>query len=165
MCLKNSDKQSMNFNELINKTFTEDEIFELLVFEVEEDFENYLGKHCHLNFEPLAENRIRITELLTFRDADEAQIVNRANLDKNNWLEITDNFGHVDVVLTHADRSHRFAVIYKDKETYHQSGRSYCFTDELDDLTPLTEEEMREGFAELAGCLEAYRKSKNKIAV
>lgn len=165
MCLKNSDKLSMDINELVNKTFTEDEIFELLVFEVEENFEKYLGKHCHLNFEPLGEEQIRITELLTFNDADEAHIVNRTNLDKNNWLEITDNFGHVDVVLTHADRSHRFAIIYKDKETYYQSGRSYCFLDEYDDLTPLTEEEMRQGFAELAGCLEAYSKSKSKIAV
>ena len=151
--------------DLVDKTFTEDEIFELIVFEIEENFENYLGRHFHLNFILLENSSIRISKLLTFSDADEAHVINRANLDKHNWLEITDNFGHVDVVLTHADRSHRFAIIHRDEETFYQSGKFYSFADEFNNSGPLTEEEMREGFAEMAGGLEAYKKSKNKVAV
>ena len=93
------------------------------------------------------------------------RLLNRANLDKNNWLEITDNFGHIDIMLTHADRSHRFAIIHRDSETHHQSGKYYSFSDEWGELAPLSEAEMREGFAELAGCLETYKKSKSKIAI
>lgn len=156
----------MDFKELINKTFTEDEIFELLVFEIEENFENYLGKHCHLNFELLSGSVIRITKLVNCKDADESYIQCRAKSDKMNWIEITDNFGHIDIRLTHADRSNKLAVIWNDdRDTYHHSGKSYSYGDEWGEMAPLTEEEWREGFAELAGCLEAYKKSKSKIAV
>ena len=155
----------MDLKELVNKTYTEDEIFELLVFEVEENFQHYLGKHFHLNLQRISNALIRVTELIEFKTNDETCLQNRANVDNTTWIEVTDNCGHVDVALTRIDRSYQFAMMNQDKDTYFQSGKYCSFGGEAVDTTPLTEEEMREGFAELQGCLQAYKKSKGKIAV
>ena len=155
----------MEIKDLVNKIFTEDEIFELLVFEVEENFEKYLGRHFHLDLQLQNNSFVIVTRLTLFNNNDETCIRNRAIVDKAYWIEVTDNGGHVDISLTRPSRSHRFAIVHAQKDTFFQDGSYRSFGNEFEDDTPLTEDEMREGFAELAGCLEEYKKSKNKMAV
>ena len=119
----------MNLNDLVGKTFTEDEIFELLVFEVEENFQSYLGKHCHLNLE-LLEKVLKVTVIEEIKNEDDLHQLNRKKFDKKEWIYLSDNFGHIDIVLIRKDRTNRIGIVYENRATYTHNWGSYYYLDE-----------------------------------
>ncbi len=155
----------MIFEELINKVFTEDKLFETLLFDIEAKFEGYVGKYIHLNFDLIEASLFRVLSITYFETEDDMYAMFRKKLDIEAWIQIAWNTGHVDLELTRKNRSYRIALVESGKETFEQKGSGFCFVDEFADAGPLTEEEFRLGFAELASELNSYQSSKSKIAV
>lgn len=159
----------MDFSSLIGQTFHENQIYELLQFEIETNFDFYVGKYFLMYYEPLSEGHLKIAELLTFDNEDDYFVVKKRDLGKRAWLEAYEHHGHVDLHLTRQDTSGKLSVIRK-THTHFQEVRGRCFLDdETDPNRPkMTPEQIRQGFRELMGIFddhEQINKSKTKIPV
>ena len=143
----------MDFERLIGLTFFENEFYELLLFEIEENFEQHSNKYLHFYFERTPDKKISITELVFFKNSAKANQKNRANIEKKEWFQIVLNHGHIDLMLVRFDRSG--FVSFVDKNSTRTQDWRLGWADERPSLgRPLTPDEMRRGFQELAGIFE-----------
>ncbi len=104
----------MNFNGLIEKTFHETEFYELLLFEIEENRKQYFSKSLHIYFDRSEEGKIKITEVVYFKDAQEMDKTARKIIEKKEWFEVYDNHGHIDLLLCRFDRTGMLSSVHED---------------------------------------------------
>ena len=141
----------MNFKNLIGQKFFENEFYELLLFEIEEKREQYFSKFIHFYFDRTEDKKIQITELAYFKDRTEMNQKSRSMIEKKEWFEIYENHGHIDLLLCRFDRSGTRSVVYEDKTRTQIA--SFSWADETPH-TPMTPDEIREAFQELAGVFQ-----------
>ena len=156
----------MDFNALKGKTYFEAELYELLLFEIEENFNDFFGQFVHLYFERTNDGKIMINDVLSFSDGAKADEKSRSIIEKKEWLEILENEDHIDLFLVRLDRTGSISVAWKDRTLTHPW--KYGWLDEGPPRPPLTPEEIRLAFNELLGVFEdqqELQKSKSKIAV
>lgn len=155
----------MNLVAFVGQTFYENEFYELLLFQIEENCEKFISKFMHFHF-IRSHGKINITELVYFKDDVEMFKKARSNIEKQEWFEIYDNHGHIDLMLCRFDRSGKRSVVYDNDETRTEDW-SLGWADETPHK-PMTREEIREAFQELAGILntqtELHKLSSKKTA-
>ena len=156
----------MNFELLIGKVFQENEFYELLLFEIEENFELHYPKFIHFYFDRTTDKKIKITEIVFFESSEEIDKKSRTIIEKKEWFEIAHNHKHLDLLLCRFDRTGSVSSVWKD-ETRTQDWRT-GWADEGPDLGPMTPDEIRQGCLELAGFFEdqqELQKLRSKKAV
>ena len=143
----------MNFEGLVGQTFFENEFYELLLFEIEQNFEQHSNKYLHFYFERNKDKKIKITELVFFSNSDISNKINRANIEKKEWFEIVQNHNHIDLYLVRFDRTGFISSIWKDSTR--TEDWKHGWADEKPGLgRPMTPEEIRQGCLELMGIFE-----------
>ena len=142
----------MNLESLIGKTFLENEFFELLQFDIEENFGEYFGKYVHFYFERQSDLKIRVSELVYFKNSHEMNQCSRKIIEKKEWFEITHDHNHFILLLCRLDRNGSISMIERDSTLTHEWKHGWA--DEEPDLGPMTREEIRQGFLELGGFFE-----------
>ena len=155
----------MDFRNLISPTFSENAFYELLLFEIEENFELYFSKTIHLYFDRNEDGKIKINEQINFKDAYEMDKTERKIIEKKEWFHIYENCGHINLMLCRFDRTGKISVI-KRNETRTEDWR-HGWADEGQKKL-LTPDEIRQAFGELAGFFhdqQEIQKSKPKKAV
>jgi hypothetical protein len=157
----------MDLNKYVGQSFDETEFFYILQFEIEEHFEQFQNKFLHFYFERLADSKIKICELVISADDDEYHDLNKQNLDKKEWYEIYENGCQIDFMLVRKDRTGKRSVNFKDSNQINENFGGYCYADEYADEPPMTEDEIRLAFQELAGMMPdpAQLKSNSKKSV
>lgn len=156
----------MNFEMLVGKTFRENEFYEILLFELEEKFEQNFSKFIHFYFTRTADGKIKITEIFHFRNSDEMNIKSREIIEKREWFEIDENHNHLNLFLCRFDRTGFVSSIWKDSTRTQEWSRGWA--DEGPDLGPMTPDEIRHAVRELSGFFidqQELQKSKSKKAV
>ena len=133
----------MNFEKLVNQTFSETEFYELLLFEIEENFEQYFSKFFHFYFDRSDDEKIKITEVLCFKNDTEMDKKARSIIEKKEWFEIYDNHGHIDLLLCRFDRTGMRSVVRKNNTR--TEDWSVAWADEKPHK-PMTRDEIREAF-------------------
>lgn len=156
----------MNFDTLIGQTFQENEFYELLLFELEENFEENFSKFIHFYFDRTEVQKIKITEVVHFSDTNEIHKKSRSIIEKKEWFEIAKNHCHLNLLLCRFDRTGFVSSIWKDSTRTQE----WChgWADEGPDLGPMTTEEVRLGFQELVGIFQdqsELQKLRSKKAV
>lgn len=155
----------MNFDDLVGKNFQEQELYELLVFDIEENFEAFFGKAMHLYFERLAGKQIRVTSIVNFNDADEMDQKSRSIIEKSEWFNIYENCGHIDLMLVRFDRTGQISIV--NQNDTHHTDTVIGWADETLSNPP-TEDQIRQAFRDLSGFLEhqsRVEKLKSKKAI
>ena len=155
----------MNFDDLVGKNFQEQELYQLLVFDIEENFEDFFGKAMHLYFERVADKKITITKVVNFKDADEMDLKSRSNIEKAEWFNVYENCGHIDLMLVRFDRTGQISIVRKNN-THHQNTVLGWADETLSN--PPTVDQIRQAFRDLSGYLEhesKIQKLRSKKAV
>ncbi len=155
----------MNFKALLGQTFTETELYELLLFEIEENFEQYFSKFMHLYFDRSENKKIKITEVHYFKDDSEMDKKARSMIEKKEWFQLYETHKRLDLLLVRFDRTGTHSSVKKNK-TRTEDWRA-GWADERP-RKPMTREEIQEAFCELAGVFQnaqELQKSKYKKAV
>lgn len=156
----------MDLNNLIGQTFKESELYELLLFDIEENFEQYLSKYIHFYFARTENNKIKITGAAYFKDPYEMDKKSRSIIEKSEWFEVAQNHDHFNLLLCRFDRTGFVSSIWKDSTRTEE----WChgWADEKPDLGPMTPDEIRQAFSELSGVFtdqQKLDKLKSKKAV
>ena len=141
----------MNIDNLVGQTFQETELYQLLLFDIKENFELYISKSFHLYFSRLTNKKIRISSITKFKDADEMDKKSRAIIEKQEWFNIYENCGHIDLMLVRFDRSGQISIVEQNETRTESSFLGWA------DETPhkrLKPEEMRQAFQELSGLMQ-----------
>ena len=139
----------MNLKNLVGKTFQENEFYELLLFDIEENFEHYRAKNLHIYFNRTENTKIEITEVIYFKDDLEADNKSRSIIEKKEWFEIVQNHNHINLLLYRLDRTGFVSSIWKNS-TRTEEWR-HRWADEDPDLEPMTPAEIRQAVLELSG--------------
>lgn len=138
----------MDFQKLIGQTFQENEFYELLLFEIEENFTQYFSKFIHFYFERTSDKKLKILEIVYFKDSVELNKKSREIIEKKEWFGIAQNHNHLNLLLCRFDRTGHASSVWKDSTRT----QDWCFgwADE-EPYVPMTQEEIREAFQELCG--------------
>lgn len=155
----------MNFENLVGQTFQENELYELLLFELEENFEQHGSKFIHLYFDRTEHKKIKLTGIAHFNGSKEMGKKGREIIEKKEWFEIAQNVNHLNLILCRFDRTGFASSIWKDETRTQEWSRGWA--DERPHK-PMTAEEIRLGFQELMGIFQDHQemqKSKSKKAV
>jgi hypothetical protein len=147
-----TDKLKMDTGDLHGKIFSENELYELLLFELEANFSHYYGQNLHIYFDRLKNYKIKVIEVRYFENNEECQKCARATIEKKEWFEISVVGKHIDLVLNRLDRTGLLSAIFHDHSRTETWKRGWA--DELPDHGPMSEAEIREAFRELAGMIE-----------
>ena len=139
----------MKCENLIGKTFFENEFYELLLFDIEENFEQYASKYIHFYFRRLAGKKIMITELAYFDSPKEMDNLNRKIIEKREWFEIEKKHNHISLTLCRLDRSGTLSIIEKDST--HTQDWQHGWGSERHYSGPMTPNEIRQAVLELSG--------------
>jgi hypothetical protein len=158
-----TDKIEMDTNNLCGKIFSENELYELLLFELESNFSHFYGQNIHIYFDRQENQKIKITEVLYFNSDEDCDNYARKAIEKKEWYEITNVGKHLNLILTRLDRSGQFSAIFQDYSRTQIDVRYW--RDELPEHKPMTEEEIRQAFRELSGMLDDTESSRPKKAV
>lgn len=156
----------MNLSSLIGKTFQENQLYELLLFDIEENFAQYSSKHIHFYFDRIKNDKIKVTQIVYFRSSVEIDLKDRTIIGKQEWFEVTQNDDHFNLLLCRFDRTGFASSIWK--ESTHTQDWCLGWADEGPDLGPMTPKEIRQAALELGGFFEdqqELQKLKSKKAV
>ena len=156
----------MKFESLIGKTFLENEFYELLLFDIEENFDQYFQKSVHFYFERIPDSKIKITEVVYFKNSREMDTEDRKIIEKKEWFEIAQNYNHVNLILVRRDRKGHISSIERDHTISH--AWSLGWADVVQYTGPMTADEKRQAFRELTGYFEdqlASQELRSKKAV
>ena len=155
----------MDFASLVEQTFSENEFYELLLFEIEENFEQFFSKFMHFYFDRTEDKKIKITQVVYFKDDSEMDKKARSIIEKKEWFHIYENHGHIDLMLVRFDRTGKVSVV-RENETRTEDW-SLGWADE-EPHTPMTRDQIRQAFQELAGVFQdqqELQKLRSKKAV
>lgn len=156
----------MNLKSLVGQTFQENEFYELLLFDIEENFEQYAFQFIHFYFDRVDNNKIKIAEMANFKDSTEMNNKSRSIIEKKEWFEIGQNQNHFNLLLCRFDRTGYLSSIWKDLTRTEDWCRGWA--DEGPDLGPMTPDEIRQAVLELGGFFvdqQEMLKLKSKKAV
>jgi hypothetical protein len=150
----------MDFQILVGRSFTETELYELLLFELEDNFTKHLGINLHIYFERLGNSRIKVVEFVRFEDDGEMIKVSRSLLEKREWLEIEGNYGILNLLLCRFDRTGWLSSIQSEGIVHTQP---WCESavGERSVSAPMTGDRICLAFRELAGFLKGHQDLKN----
>lgn len=147
----------VDFQSFVGKIFGELEFYELMLFEIEENLEDYLTKNVHLYFDRLPAGKIQITEIRYFGSSKEMDRYDRQIIEKKEWFELYENGLHGEYCnwwFCRFDRTGKVSSVYADKETI-TSPWKHGWADEHPMYgQPMTEEDIRRGIMELCGAFE-----------
>ena len=149
----------MKFENLIKKTFFEKDFYELLLFDIEENFDQYFSKFIHVYFERFEGQKIRISDVVFFGDEIHMYKKSREIIEKKEWFEVAENHGHFNLFLVRIDRTGLLSTIYRDSSRTQESCRSWA--DEWPDQGPMTPDEIRQAFRELSGLIDDLQEPQN----
>ena len=155
----------MEFENQIGKTFFEKEFYELIQFELEKNFEQHFSQFIHFYFERIENAKIRITEIAHFFDSKEMNKKGREIIEKREWFEIAENHDHLNLILCRFDRTGLASSIWKNSTRTEDWKRGWADEKPYEPMTP---DEIRLGFRELAGFFQnqqALHNLRNKKAV
>lgn len=144
----------MDFKSLIGQKYQENEFYELLLFEVEENFELHFSKFIHFYFDRIENQKIKINEVIYFKDSYEMDKKSRQIVEKKEWFEIDQNHGHLNLLFCRFDRTGLTSSIRKDSTRTEEWCHGWA------DETPrklMTPDEIRQGFQELAGFFQSQQ--------
>ncbi|MDZ4660561.1 MAG: hypothetical protein SGJ18_02960 [Pseudomonadota bacterium] len=156
----------MKFENLIGQVFFENEFYELLLFDIEENFEQYFSKFIHFYFDRVEGKKIIITELAYFKDSKEMNKESRKIIEKKEWFEVCQNHNHFNLLLCRFDRTGFVSSVEKDSTLTQEWRRGWA--DEEPDLGPMTPDEIRQAVRELSGFFcdqQELQKLRSKKAV
>lgn len=142
----------MDLNNLIGQIFQENELYEFLLFDIEENFEQYLSKYIHFYFARIENRKIEVTQIAYFKNSIEIDKRDRAIVEKQEWFEIAQNHNHFDLLLCRFDRTGFVSSIWQDHT--HTQECHLGWADEGPDLGPMTPREIRQAILELGGFFE-----------
>jgi hypothetical protein len=157
---------SMDLSGYIGKSYQETEFYQLLLFEVEENFDYFHNKNIHFYFDRISGNQIKVTDLVYFKNSYEMNQTARSIIEKKEWIEIHENENHTDLVLVRFDRTGTLSIVWRNKT--HTEDWSYGWADEGPPRPRLSEEQIRFAVLELCGFLEdqlEQQKLKSKKSV
>jgi hypothetical protein len=155
----------MDFENQVGKIFFENEFYESILFELEKNFEQHFSKFIHFYFERIEKMKIRITGIAHFIDSKEMNKKGREIIEEREWFEIAENHDHLNLILCRFDRTGFASSIWKDSTRTEDWKRGWA--DEKP-YKPMTPDEIRHGFQELAGFFQnqqALQNLRNKKAV
>jgi hypothetical protein len=153
----------MDTNNLYGKIFSENELYELLLFDIEDNLISYSSLNVHIYFDRVENQKIKVTEVIYFSNINESHKQARAMTGKREWFEIAENEEHSNLYLTRLDKTGRSSSIFEEFTHTDESTRGW--PDEFADHKPMTEDELRQAFRELAGMFEEPQNSRSKKAV
>lgn len=139
----------MNFiSNLVGKKFLENEFYEILLSDIERNLEQFKDKHIHFYFDRVENNKIKIKEMVFFKDSLEIDAKSRSIIEKKEWFEVTQNHDHFNLLLCRFDRTGVVSSIWKDSTNTEE----WChgWADEEPDLGPMTPEQIRHAVMELS---------------
>ncbi|MEK6627939.1 MAG: hypothetical protein AABY53_04885 [Bdellovibrionota bacterium] len=156
----------MDLCSLIEKTFHENELYELLLFDIEENFVQYSSKYLHIYFDRVENNKIKVLQIAYFKDSTEMNKKSCTIIEKKEWFEIGQNQNHFNFLLCRFDRTGFISSIWKDQTRT----EDWChgWADEEPDLGPMTPDEIRQAVQELSGFFvdqQELQKLKSKKAI
>lgn len=152
----------MNLDSLIGKIYYEKEFYELLLLDVEENFEQYSSKFIHFYFDRVENSQIKITQIVNFQNDIEIDNKNRSIIEKKEWFEISQNDNHFDLMFCRFDRTGFISLIFKDST--HTQEWKHGWADEFPDSEPMTPDEIRQAFFELSGILTDQQEKQKLIS-
>lgn len=148
--------------ELTGQTFSENELFEVVLFEVESDYDQHSSDCMNIFFERIENKKIKVTEIIRFEDIAALDKCERQNIEKKEWISVDGKSGSIRLMLCRFDRTGELAVVYNDNTRTRREESHLSWLDEYEDYgKPLTEEEMRLGFQELCGVLQSNELKQN----
>ena len=143
---------NMDLRLLVGKIFDENEIFQLLRFDIEENFKFYLKKYIHIYFNHLDNRKIKINEVVFLYDDASLFAVNRQIIGTKAWIEIYNNSNHIDLTICRKDRSAKYSAFGPNLNYQVDIQKNSYRNPEM--VAKLSPEEIREAFAELSGLFE-----------
>ena len=148
----------IDFQSFVGQVYGEQEFYELMLFEIEENLEQYLKKNVHFYFDRSPDGKIQIVEVGHFQNFKEMDQCNRAIIEKREWFELCENEEHCNWWFCRLDRTGTVSSIFHEK-TY-TSPWKHGWADEYPGYDqPMTEEELRRGIMELCGVFEEATQS------
>lgn len=138
----------MNFDDLVGKDFQENEFYELLLYDLEENFGQNFSQFIHFYFERTQEKKVRITEVARFNSSNEMNRKSREVIEKKEWFEIDGHRNLLQLILCRLDRTGWASSIRKDSTRTEEWSRGWA---DEEPHEPMTREEIRLAFRELAG--------------
>jgi hypothetical protein len=142
----------MNLNAFVGQKYHETEFYDLLLFEVEDNFDFFHDKYLNFYFDRTADGKIVITELKFFEDSEEMNQVGRKIIEKREWFQVGANPNRNDLLLVRLDRTGTLSIVKRTGT--HTEEWCHGWIDEEPPRAPLTPEEKRQAFLELCGFLE-----------
>lgn len=136
----------MEFKDLVGRTIDETALFNEVQFEIECDREKYLGQSYTVFFERIKGQTVRVTEVVHYLDPEQLHVVNKASFGKREWLNIEGFVTRVSIQLCRLNQSGRLANVRENITNVQETGFGYV----EENRKPITPEEHREGFIELA---------------
>lgn len=144
----------MSFDKWIGQTFLEAELYESVLFQMEENFEQYLGQRLHLYFKRGNCGKVQVSGLAEFESDSAIYRENRRLIGKQEWIEIDARWDHINVLLCRLDRTGTLSSVHRDFTRSQDWMRSWV--DELPSQEPMTPLEIQDAFRELAVYTERF---------
>lgn len=144
---------------MVGQTFQENEFYELLLFELEEHFEQNFSKFVHFYFDRTECKNIQITEVINFEDSYEMNRLGRKIIERREWFEIDENHDHLNLLLCRFDRTGFTSSVWKDSTRTEEWRHGWA--DETPDRPPMTRNELRQAFQELSGVFHSQQELQN----
>ncbi|MBC7742688.1 MAG: hypothetical protein H7061_10850 [Bdellovibrionaceae bacterium] len=142
----------MDFAKLVGQQFKEQDFYDLLLEELEDNFESNFGINLHFYFETLENNIIKVIDLCYFESCRAMNIHGRTIIEKSQWFEIGENENHMNLLLVRLDRTGFLSAIWRDKTR--TTDWEHGWADEGPPHKPMTPEEIKEAFQELMGVMK-----------
>jgi hypothetical protein len=149
----------MDLNSYVGQKYQESEFYELLLFEVEENFDFFHDKYLNFYFDRTADGKIVITELVFFLDSEEMNQVGRKIIEKREWFQVGANPNRNDLLLVRLDRTGTLSIVKRTGT--HSEQWCHGWADEEPLGPPLTPDEIREACRELCGFYEDQQENQN----
>jgi hypothetical protein len=156
----------MDFSQLLGKTFSEKEFYELLLFELEASYRTHEPKFIHFYFDRLSGEKIKITDVVYFGSSEEKNRKDRTIIETKEWFEVEQLPQDFNLRLCRIDRTGWISFIWRGDTITHDSKLGWA--DERPARAPMTPEEIRLGFQELASFFQdqqEFQPLKSKKAV
>ncbi|MBC7420837.1 MAG: hypothetical protein H7328_08915 [Bdellovibrio sp.] len=159
----------MDFNSLVGQTYDHEmEFHELLCTDVENHYDTYVETFVHFYFYRLPNNKIKIAAFVRFGDKADMLKMCRAIITHKESYEVHNACNHIQVSLCRFNQFTTTSAIHKDpSENFTVEGGIEYIDPDLQ-TPPMTPEELRLAFQELAGCFRGEledQKSRLKKAI
>lgn len=143
----------MNLETLVGKTFKEDEFYNLLLEEIEDHFDQHRRQPMCFYFDRIENEKIKITSLEYFENLQDLDQKGRQIIEKKEWIQLYESEERNILLLVRFDRTGTLSIIRQDS-THSEPWEHGWYDEEPGWDSPLTAEEMRQGFLEMMGLFQ-----------